>query len=141
DTITGSQGADTLIGGDGNDLVIGGRGDDTALLGAGDDTFVWNPGDGSDIVEGPDGADTLAFFGANIAETIDISANGSRARFTRDVASITMDVDGVEKIDFTARGGADQITVHDLTDREVVEEGNSVEVALGGSAGQRGDGT
>ena len=63
-------------------------------MGAGDDTFVWNPGDGSDIVEGQDGIDTMLFNGANIAEKIDISANGSRVRFTRDVANI---VDGPER--------------------------------------------
>jgi hypothetical protein len=61
---------------------------------AGDDTFVWNPGDGSDIVEGQSGADTLQFNGANIAEKIDITANGSRVRFARDVAGIVMDVNG-----------------------------------------------
>ena len=107
DTITGSQGDDLLIGGDGNDTVIGGRGNDTALLGAGNDTFIWNPGDGSDIVEGQAGTDTLLFNGANVAENIDISANGSRVRFTRDVANITMDLNGVENIQFNALGGAD----------------------------------
>src|SRR6195256_6008386 len=81
DTITGGDGNDTLLGGDGNDLITGGRGNDVALLGAGDDTFVWNPGDGSDTVEGQDGNDTLLFNGANVAETIKISANGSRVRF------------------------------------------------------------
>ena len=115
DTITGGDGADVLFGGDGNDLVTGGRGNDTAQLGAGDDTFVWNPGDGSDIVEGQAGIDTLAFNGANIAETIDISANGGRVRFTRDVAAITMDLNGVEKIAFSALGGADTIKVNDLS--------------------------
>src|SRR5262249_45375857 len=97
DAIVGSAGADTLLGGDGNDLVTGGRGDDVAFLGAGDDTFVWNPGDGSDVVEGQDGQDTLQFNGANVAERIDISANGPRVRFTRDVANITMDLNGVER--------------------------------------------
>ena len=76
---------------------------------------MWNPGDGSDTVEGQDGADTLAFNGANIFETIDVSANGGRARFTRDIANITMDLNGVETIDFKALGGADKITVHDLS--------------------------
>ena len=85
------------------------------LGGAGDDTFVWNPGDGSDIVEGQDGTDTLVFNGANINEKIDISANGSRVRFTRDVANITMDLNSVEHVNFTALGGADTITVGDLT--------------------------
>src|SRR5215208_892563 len=92
DTITGGDGADQLFGGDGNDTVTGGRGNDFALLGAGDDVFVWNPGDGSDTVEGQDGTDTMLFNGANIGETIDISATGARARFTRDVAGITMDL-------------------------------------------------
>jgi Ca2+-binding RTX toxin-like protein len=115
DTITGSAGNDILIGGDGNDLVIGGRGDDMALLGAGNDTFVWNPGDGNDIVEGQAGVDTLQFNGANIAENINISANGSRVRFSRDVANITIDGNGLEVINFAAKGGADNITVGDLS--------------------------
>ncbi len=97
-TINGGDGNDLIVGSAGDDLVIGGRGSDTALLGAGNDTFVWNPGDGSDIVEGQAGTDTLLFNGANINERIDISANGSRARFTRDVANITMDLNGVEHI-------------------------------------------
>src|SRR5262249_16137633 len=65
----------TLDGGAGNDTVTGGCGNDTALLGSGNDTFIWNPGDASDTVEGQAGTDTLVFNGANIAETIDISAN------------------------------------------------------------------
>ena len=121
DTITGGDGNDQLAGGDGNDLIVGGRGDDVAQLGAGDDTFVWNPGDGSDVVEGQDGVDTLQFNGANIDEKIDISANGTRARFTRDVANITMDLNGVERINFTAKGGADTITVNDLTGTGVTQ--------------------
>src|SRR5438874_5355477 len=99
-----------------SDLVINGsRGNDAAVLGAGDDTFVWNPGDGSDTVEGQAGADTLLFNGANVAEKIDVSANGSRLRFFRDVANITMDLNDVETIDFNALGGADTITVNDLS--------------------------
>ena len=97
DTITGGDGNDTLIGGDGNDLVTGGRGNDVAQLGAGDDTFVWNPGDGSDTVEGQDGTDTLLFNGANVNENIDISANGSRVRFFRDVGNVTMDLNSIEQ--------------------------------------------
>src|SRR5215211_2440437 len=121
DTITGGDGADLLLGGDGNDLVTGGRGNDTAQLGAGADTFVWNPGDGSDTVEGQAGIDTLVFNGANIAETIDISANGGRVRFTRDVAAITMDLNGVEKIAFNALGGTDTIKINDLSGTGVTE--------------------
>jgi Ca2+-binding RTX toxin-like protein len=90
-----------------------------ALMGAGDDTFVWNPGDGSDTVEGQAGFDTLLFNGANVAENIDISANGQRVRFFRNVANVTMDLNGVEGINFNALGGADNITVNDLTGTDV----------------------
>jgi Ca2+-binding RTX toxin-like protein len=121
DSITGSDGADMLIGGDGNDLIIGGRGSDVALMGAGNDTFVWNPGDGSDTVEGQGGHDTLQFNGANVAERMDLSANGGRLRFTRDVGNVTMDVNGVEQVNIAALGGADTININDLTGTDVTD--------------------
>jgi Ca2+-binding RTX toxin-like protein len=119
DTILGSQGADTLIGGDGDDFAFGDNGNDLALMGAGNDVFQWNPGDGNDTVEGQDGIDTMLFFGANIAENIDISANGGRVLFSRNVASVTMDLDDVEQIDFRALGGADNIVIGDLSGTDV----------------------
>jgi len=121
DTITGGDGADTLIGGDGDDTVTGGRGNDNAQLGAGNDTFVWNPGDGSDVVDGGGDTDTLLFNGANINETVNISAKGGHALFTRDVAGISMDLDNVEHIQFRALGGADTITVNDLSNTDVTQ--------------------
>src|SRR5262249_52137484 len=132
DMITGGDGDDTLIGGDGNDVVIGGRGSDTAQLGAGDDTFVWNPGDGSDVVEGQEGADTLLFNRANIAENIAISANGTRASFTRDIGTITMDLNGVETIRFNALGGTDNIVVNDLTHTGVTQVDIDLAATTGG---------
>ena len=119
DRITGGDGNDTLIGGDGNDLITGGRGNDTAQLGTGDDTFVWNPGDGSDVVEGQAGTDTLVFNGTNAqliqGENIDISANGQRVTLFRDVGNVTMDLNSVEHIQLNTLGGADTITVNDLS--------------------------
>jgi Ca2+-binding RTX toxin-like protein len=133
DTLTGGSGADVLDGGQGNDMLIGGGGDDTlaggagndtliggqgtdALKGgAGDDTFIWNPGDGSDSVDGNGGADTLIFNGANVAEHFDLSASGSRLRLTRDVGNVAMDLSNIETVNLTARGGADTLTVHDLS--------------------------
>src|SRR5262249_19813425 len=79
------------------------------------DVFVWNPGDGSDLVEGQAGNDRLVFNGANVSENIDISANGSRVRLTRDVGNVVMDLNSVETIDLHALGGDDTITVNDLT--------------------------
>ena len=131
DTITGSAGADVLRGGDGNDSVNGRQGADTVLLGAGDDQFVWNPGDGSDVVEGQDGHDTMTFNGANVNEKFDVSANGRRIRFVRDVANITMDLNGVEQIDLNALGGADQLTVNDITGTDLTE----IQTNLAGSQG------
>ncbi len=135
DTLFGRDGNDTLIGGLGNDILNGGRGIDQMSGGDGDDQFVWNPGDGSDVIEGGDGKDTLIFNGANVDETVDLSANGSRLRFFRNVANITMDCAGLEQVIFHALGGADQITVNDLTGTSV----SNVVVDLSASTGT-GDG-
>jgi Ca2+-binding RTX toxin-like protein len=115
DTITGGDGADRLAGGDGDDLITGGKGADTAFMGAGNDTFVWNNGEGSDVVEGEAGDDTMVFNSATLAENVNISANGTRAKFTRDLGNIVMDLNGVEGVQFAALGGADNVTVNDLT--------------------------
>lgn len=135
DTLFGRDGHDRLLGGTGNDILIGGRGDDEIFGGDGDDQIVWNPGDGSDLVEGEGGVDTLLFIGANVSEIVDLSANGARLRFFRNVANITMDCDGVEQVIFRALGGADQVTVNDLTGTQVT----NVVVDLFGTAGT-GDG-
>ena len=92
--MNGGLGDDIFLGSEGDDLINGGDGNDTALMGAGDDTFVWNPGDDNDTLEGQDGFDTMLFNGANIAENIDISANGGRVLFTRDIANV---VDGPQR--------------------------------------------
>jgi Ca2+-binding RTX toxin-like protein len=135
DTILGSQGADEFLGGDGNDFIFGDNGDDLARMGAGDDTFQWNPGDGNDTVEGQDGVDTMLFNGANIAENINIAANGGRVLFTRDVANVTMDLNDVERIDFNALGGADNIVVNDLSGTDAQEINLNLAGTIGGTAG------
>jgi Ca2+-binding RTX toxin-like protein len=119
DNLLGSNGADLLLGGDGNDFADGQQGDDVALLGAGDDTFQWDPGDGSDTLEGQDGADTMLFNGSNIAENMDVSANGQRVRFVRNVASVTMDLNDVESIVARTFGGSDNLVAGDLSGTDV----------------------
>lgn len=123
DIISGGNGNDTLVGGDGNDLIAGGQGNDIALLGAGRDVFIWNPGDGSDSVNGGDGYDALAFNGADMAENIAISANGSNgfALLTRDVANVSIDLLGVDAVIVNTLGGADKITVGNMTGTDVSE--------------------
>jgi Ca2+-binding RTX toxin-like protein len=138
DTITGGDGNDVLLGGDGDDVITGGRGNDAALLAAGNDTFIWNPGDGNDTVEGQDGVDALLFNGANINENVTISANGSRVNFFRDVANVTMDLNGVEGIVFRALGGADNIVINDVSGTDLALSGVAIDL---GAAGGGGDGS
>ena len=137
DTIAGGPGAETLLGGNGNDTIDGNGGNDRAALGAGDDTFVWDPGDGSDTIEGEDGTDTMVFNGAAAADSVDLSANGDRLRFFRNPGNVTMDSAGVERVLFNALGGADAVTVNDLTGTDV----KSVDLDLAGTlGGTTGDG-
>jgi Ca2+-binding RTX toxin-like protein len=136
DTLLGSQGADVFLGGDGNDFAFGDNGNDLALMGAGDDVFQWDPGDGNDTIEGQDGTDTMLFFGSGASENIDISANGGRVRFFRDVANVTMDLDDVESIDFRALGGADNVVVGDLSGTDTTLVGLDLRGPAGGGDGQ-----
>src|SRR4051795_8680606 len=135
DTIAGGAGPETLNGGPGNDTIDGNGGNDVSDLGAGDDTFVWDPGDGSDTIEGNDGRDTLVFNGAGVADTVDLSANGNRLRFFRNPGNITMNTGGVERAVFNALGGADNVTVNDLTGTDVTSVDLDLAGALGGTSG------
>jgi hypothetical protein len=133
DTLAGGSGAETLLGGAGVDSIDGNRGNDVAFMGAGGDTFVWDPGDGSDTIEGQEGVDRMLFNGANIAEEVELSANGNRLRFFRNIATVTMDTDGVERVDFNALGGADLVTVNDLAGTDVTAV--NVDLAAAGGVG------
>jgi predicted ester cyclase len=135
DRLIGSAAPETFLGGTGDDFVDGNIGADTASLGGGADHFQWDPGDGSDTVDGQGGEDQLDFNGSNIGEEINVLANGPRVRFTRNVAAIAMDLDGLERIAFRALGGADTVTVGDLRGTDA----KSVDVNLNGFDGN-GDG-
>jgi Ca2+-binding RTX toxin-like protein len=115
DSLLGSNGIDILLGGAGNDFVDGQQGNDVAFLGADNDTFQWDPGDGSDVVEGQDGTDDMRFNGSAANERMEVTANGGRVRFTRDVANIVMDLNDVETIDANALAGTDTVTVNDMS--------------------------
>jgi Ca2+-binding RTX toxin-like protein len=119
DTLIGGSGAETFFGGKGDDFVDGNIGADTAFLGTGDDHFQWDPGDGSDVVEGGAGQDVLDFNGSNAAEQIELAPNGARARLTRNVAAITMDLDTLEHVSLSTLGGADIVTADDLAGTDV----------------------
>lgn len=135
DTILGTNGIDMLHGGDGNDFIDGQQGNDLAFLGTGDDTFQWDPGDGSDVVEGQGGFDTMLFNGSNAAEIYDISANGNRIRFARNIGNIVMDVK-VESIDLNTFGGADSVVVHNLKGTGLMELNTNLAIFGGGGDAQ-----
>lgn len=135
DTLTSGSGDDILFGQSGNDVLDGKRGADLLIGGSGDDVAIWNPGDGSDVIEGQGGFDTLLFNGAGVNETVDISADGGRVSFFRTQGTIDMDLNGTERIEFNALGGADTVTVNDLSRTDVEEVNIDLASTLGGSAG------
>jgi Ca2+-binding RTX toxin-like protein len=135
DTLLGGRGDDVQLGGDGNDTLDGNQGNDVALMGAGDDRFTWDPGDGSDTIEGQDGGDAMTFNGSGVGELFEVSANGGRVRFVRNVGNITMDLDGVERIDTNALAGVDQLTVNDLAGTDLTAVNADLASAIGGTAG------
>ena len=114
DQIFGLGGKDTICGRGGNDQFTGGDGDDSLFGEAGNDTFIWNPGDDNDTIEGSTETDTIQMNGAIVAETFELSANGNRLRFLRNIANVVLDAGGVERVNVEARGGSDLIVVSDL---------------------------
>ena len=138
DTITGGDGNDLLLGGDGNDLIVGGRG--TTRQGW---ARVTTPSSGIPAMAAtPSRArtahDAMIFNGSDQNETVNISANGERVRFTRDIGNITMDLNDVERVDFNALGGADKITVNDLSGTDLTELNLNL-AATGGAGDNQAD--
>lgn len=135
DTTLGGGGNETFFTGPGGDIVDGNRGNDLAFMGGDDDTFIWDPGDGSDVIEGQQGYDVMDFRGANGNERFEASANGARLRFFRDLGNITMDTDGVERVQLEALGGTDTVTINDLRGTDVKRFYVDLAGTLGGSGG------
>jgi hypothetical protein len=115
DLVLGGSGADVVLAGPGRDVVDGNRGDDDLTLDAGDDEMIWDPGDGSDLVDGSAGFDVMTFNGAAGDEVMEASAIDDDLIFTRDVGFIRMDTERLEQLDVNTLGGADTVTVRDLS--------------------------
>ena len=135
DTILGTNGQDTLTGGDDDDFIDGQQGSDAAFMGAGNDTFQWDPGDGLDTVEGQAGSDRLLFNGSSANEIYDLSNNAGRLRFTRNIGTIALDLNDVERVTLNALGGTDAITVNDLSGTDVTDLDVNVAGVFGGNTG------
>ena len=134
--LAGGLGEDIFIGSPGDELFNGGDGNDTALLGPATTPSSVVPGDDNDTLEGQAGSDTLRFTGAAIGENIDISANGGRVRFFRNVANVLIDCHDVEIAEFNALGGADEVVVNDLTGTDVTRVTAGLAGPNGGGDGQ-----
>jgi Ca2+-binding RTX toxin-like protein len=130
DVLRGGFGSEPLAGGSGDDDVDGNQGADIASLGLGDDSFTWDPGDGSDVVEGFLGYDRMVFNGSAGNEMFTASAVGQRVEFLRNLGSIDMDLNDIERIDLEALAGLDQTTVNDLTGTDLEELNVDLESAL-----------
>lgn len=126
-----------LNGGDGHDNLAGGQAAEILDGGPGDDLFTWNPGGQSDSFEGGDGYDILIFNGANISEKIALAPSGDHLRITRDIASVTLDGAGLERVEVNAFGGSDTLTVDDLAGTPVTQ----VDLDLAASGTSAADGT
>lgn len=137
DILLGGGGADQLFGEAGDDVLTGGPGTDLILAGDGEDIIVWNPADESDIIEGQAGNDTLRFVGSNLNEAIRVEASGSGIRVARDVANVTQSCVGIERVEVIPLGGADSITVGDLSFTEVSEVLIDLSAASGQGVGDR----
>ena len=132
--------SDLIITAGGNDIVEGDLGNDTAFLGAGDDRFIWIQETAATWSRVSKASIRSSLTAPTSPRTSNFgyrrfSGSGERARFFRDVANITMDLDRVERIEFKALGGADQIVVNDLSRTDVREVALDLAGALGGGDG------
>jgi hypothetical protein len=80
-------------------------------------------------------AGKLTLSGDGAGETIELSADGSRARLTRNIGLVTMDAD-VEAFAVRALGGADAITVNPLGDTGVETVDVDLAALVGGGDSQ-----
>jgi hypothetical protein len=116
-------------------MIRGGLGTDMLTGSPGDDLFIWFPGDSSDVIEGGAGNDTLQFNASNAQENMSLTANGPRLRLTRDIGSVTLDINAVERVTFAAQGGADTVSFGDLNGTGVKQ----VAISLAGVNNSGGD--
>ena len=122
DVLEGLEGNDLLEGGAGNDEFDGGLGADTTKGGAGDDKILWDARSGADVITDDSvfaDNDELTILGllnangSNVDDSITLSANAGI--ITVDTADDDLTVDETELISVLLAGGADTVTVQDLS--------------------------
>ena len=116
----------TIQPGDGNDVVVGSQ-----LA----DEFVWNPGDDNDAIDGMAGNDRLRFNASNATETILLSNSGGSLQLTRDIGLVALSAAAVERVDLHLLGGADTVTINDLSGTPVTDLRIDLAATPGGTTG------
>jgi Ca2+-binding RTX toxin-like protein len=149
-TVTGTAKNDKIqLAASGTNATVNGLPEQVTLTGA-ESTDVLNllTGDGNDTidasavasaiglsVDGGAGTDTFVFNGSNAADNFAIAGNGSQAVFADNVGNIGLT--NVEHVQLATLGGADTVTVGDLTGTGVTQ----VAIDLAATAGSgHGDG-
>lgn len=130
DHLVAGPGADTLSGGAGNDYLEAGAHTASINGGIGADQVIWNFQDQVDgnivlatpvTINGGGGRDRFAIFGSTSADVFMLAkpaANPNLVSLTAGNASgavVNIQFQNMEAIDLEGRGGADNITVDDLT--------------------------
>jgi hypothetical protein len=77
----------------------------------------------------------MLFNGANVGEILTVSPNGGRVLFTRNIATVVMDLNAVENLEFNALGGADNFTVNNLAGTDLTGITVNLASTPGGSTG------
>jgi hypothetical protein len=85
-------------------------------------------------VTGGGGADRLVFNGSGAGEMVDLSAAADHVRLSRNVGLVVMDLDEIETVEWRALGGADTVTVNDLSGTDLTEIHTDLAAVGGGAA-------
>jgi Ca2+-binding RTX toxin-like protein len=137
--LTGNAGNNTLLGGGGDDFLEGGDGNDSLDGGAGSDGLAG--GAGNDTLRSGDAAeDYTRFLGGDGVDLAIIDRASHTRSFVVDigdpggsVAHSDIEIAGIERLDFTAGSGNDNITGGALADRITGNAGRDL-LAGGGGA-------
>jgi Ca2+-binding RTX toxin-like protein len=89
-------------------------------------------------VVGGDGFDALTVEGTDAADRFSLSVRNGRLLLDRDPGHLRVRLEGVERLDLAAKGGADRLDVEDLTGAGDLEE---VHPDLAAAGGETGDGS
>lgn len=115
--INGTPGNDTLVSTPDDEIINGGPGDDT---------IIWNDGGGNDTINGGPGNDKLIINGNGaISNLWQATATGpglslvSLVQFNVALALTTLNLDGIETIEFNAGDGGDVVTFGPLATTDV----------------------